>query len=272
MLVREDNRKFVRFMNTSFVVSSDETRIAYDVTGEGSVIMLLHGGWHTRQSWHDVGYVKRLKDNFKVIAIDIRGNGESDKPIDPIYYTTEKMCQDILAVADACNVEKFTIWGFSYGGNIGRYLAAQFDRVEKIIIMGIPFGLGASGDFRQFIEEFCDHWKPILQAQSEGTLDIACLSQKDQEALHETNIALDVAWLSAILDWRAIEPADIGCQALWLVGSENEPAIASISEYEEKLRMSKVRVEVIEGLSHMEEFTEIDRNLPVTLAFMANDV
>jgi pimeloyl-ACP methyl ester carboxylesterase len=68
-------------MNTSFVVAPDGTHSAYDVTGKGSAIILLHGGWHTRQHWHDVGYVKQLKNNFTVITIDIRGNGESDKPL-----------------------------------------------------------------------------------------------------------------------------------------------------------------------------------------------
>ncbi|HLO16644.1 MAG TPA: alpha/beta fold hydrolase [Anaerolineales bacterium] len=234
-------------MDTSFLISLDGTRIAYDVSGEGSAIVMLHGGWHTRQNWHSVGYVKRLKDDFKVITIDLRGNGESDKPIDPTYYTTEKMCQDILAVADACNVQQFMVWGFSYGGNIGRYLAAQSERVGKLIIMGIPFGLGAPAHFRQFIEEFRTHWLPILRAQSDGTLDIASLPTEDQEELQKTNIAVDVARLSAILDWRAIEPADIGCRTLWLIGSKNESAMASLREYEEELKMSKVRVEVLDG-------------------------
>jgi hypothetical protein len=42
-------------MNTSFVVSPDANRSAYDVTGEGSAIVWLHGGWRTRQNWHDAG-------------------------------------------------------------------------------------------------------------------------------------------------------------------------------------------------------------------------
>jgi pimeloyl-ACP methyl ester carboxylesterase len=259
-------------MNTSFVNSPDGTRIAYDVAGEGSPIILLHGGWQTRQNWHVTGYVKQLQDNFKVIAIDIRGNGESDKPIEPTYYTTEKMCQDILAVADACGLEKFTIWGFSYGSNIGRYLAAQSDRVEKLIIMDIPFGPGAPGDFRQFIEEFRKHWLPILQAQSKGTLDLTSLSTEDQEDWQESNIAVDVARLSAMLDWGVIEPTDVRCQTLWLVGSRNETTMASVREYEEKLKGSMVRVEVIEGSNHREVLTEIDRSLPVMLAFMSNEV
>ncbi|HET8669270.1 MAG TPA: alpha/beta hydrolase [Candidatus Saccharimonadales bacterium] len=259
-------------MNTSFVTSPDGTRIAYDVIGEGSAIILLHGGWQTRQKWHEVGYVQRLRNNFKVVAMDIRGNGESDTPTDSTYYTTEKMCQDILAVADACGIEKFTIWGFSYGANIGRYLAAQSDRVKKLILMGIPFGLGAPGDFRRLIEEFRDHWSPILQAKNDRTLNITSLSMEDQKAWQKTNIAVEVAWQSAILDWGVIEPADLRCQTLWLVGSRNETTMASIQEYEEKLKRSMVRVEVIEGLNHREEFTEIDRSLPVMLAFMSNAV
>jgi pimeloyl-ACP methyl ester carboxylesterase len=259
-------------MNTSFIVSADGTRIAYDVTGEGTAIILLHGGWHTRQNWHDVGYVERLKDNFKVITIDIRGNGESDKPAEPTYYTTEKICQDILAVANACCVEQFTIWGFSYGANIGRYLAARSNRVEKLILMGIPFGSGAPGDLRRFIEGFRDHWAPILQTKREGTLDISSLSTEDQKTWHKTNIAVEIAWLSAMLDWGVIEPADLLCQTLWLVGSKNESAVANIREYEERLKRSKVRVQVMEGLNHQEEFNNIDRSLPSMLAFMSNEI
>jgi pimeloyl-ACP methyl ester carboxylesterase len=256
-------------MRTSFAISLDATRIAYDVTGEGSAILLLHGGWQSRKSWHEAGYVKRLKNSFKVITVDIRGNGESDKPTSAADYTTEKMYQDILAVADACGVKHFAIWGFSYGGNIGRYAAAALDRVEKFIMMGIPLGAGAQGNFRQSLEEFRDHWLPILQAQQQGTLDLPSLTPEDQRSLTQTDIAVEVAWSSAILDWKAIEPADLRCPTLWLVGSKNESTLASIREYEEKLKDSRIRVTVIEGLTHREEFTNIDQTLPRMLDFMA---
>lgn len=154
------------------VTLPDGIRIAYDVRGAGPPIVLLHGGGHTRWDWHDRGYVERLQRDFQVIAIDIRGNGESGKPTDPADYTTDQHGQDILAVADACGVERFTLWGFSYGGNIGRYLAAQSTRVAKLIIIGTPFGLGASGEFRQFIVNFHDHWSPILQAQLTGRFNV----------------------------------------------------------------------------------------------------
>ncbi|MGH2397472.1 MAG: alpha/beta fold hydrolase [bacterium] len=249
-----------------FVTSPDGTRIAYDVGGDGPAVMLLHGGGHTRRHWHDVGYVERLKDNFRVIVVDLRGNGESDQPTEPAYYTTDKMGQDLLAIADVCGVEQFTIWGFSYGGNAGRYLAAQSERVAKLIIMGIPFGLGASGAFRQSIHDFRAHWTSIAQAQLAGTLDLGSLSQDDQDYLHQRNVPVTLAWLSAMLDWTTIEPTDLHCPTLWLVGSENENA-TSVRKYEAALKDSKVHVQIIEGLNHAQEFTEIDRVFPVMLTF-----
>lgn len=253
--------------STQFAISADGTRIAYDVTGKGPALLLLHGGGHNRQRWYEAGYIERLKEEFAVIAVDARGHGESDKPTEPAAYTTGKLCQDLLAVADACVVERFMIWGYSYGGNLARYLAAESDRVVKFILIGIPFGPGAAGEFRQSIEDFRAHWAPILQAQRAGALDVASLSEDDRHYLEQGNTPMFLAWLSAMLDWRAIEPADLRCPTLWLVGSDNEGAMATIKDYEMALQGSNVQVQVLEGLDHEQEFSEIEKVLPVMLAF-----
>jgi pimeloyl-ACP methyl ester carboxylesterase len=256
-------------MGTCFAISPDGIRIAYDVNGAGAPVVLLHGGGggHTRQNWHTAGYVERLKHDFKVITLDIRGNGESDKPTQPTDYTIDKHCQDILTVANVCGIEQFAIWGFSYGGNIGRYLAAQSPRVASLIMMGVSFGLGATGDFRRSIITFRDHWLPILQAQTDGVLDVQSLTQEDQDQLQGSDMPVTVAWLSAMLEWGSIEPGDVRCPTLWLAGSRNDLAMAGIREYEATLKESNVQVKVIEGLDHEQEFTDIDRVLPVMLAF-----
>ena len=81
-------------MKTESIISADGTQLVYDVVGSGSAIILLHGGGggQSRKSWHEAGYVERLKDAFTVIAMDIRGHGESDKPTEPGAYTIDKMC------------------------------------------------------------------------------------------------------------------------------------------------------------------------------------
>ena len=263
---RSDSGNCFQSSNTLFAQSPDGTQIAFDVTGHGPTIILLHGGGGTRESWHKVGYVNGAKDSFRVIAIDIRGHGESDKPIDPVAYTTDKLVQDVLAVADNCEAKSFVLWGFSYGGNISRYLAAQSDRVAGSIIMGIPFGPGASDEFRTYIKDMEDHWRPILQAQKDNTLDWGTLSNEEQVILKEHNPSLSLAWLGAILDWTTVEPSDLHSPALWLIGSENKGAMASLSEYQQSLPNS-VQVRVIDGLTHKQEFTEIDKILPALLEF-----
>lgn len=256
-------------MRTSFAASPDGIRIAYDVSGDGEPLVLLHGGGAglNRRSWHKAGYVKRLRHDFKVITIDIRGNGESDKPIRPEDYSIDKHCQDILTVADACGVERFTIWGFSYGGNIGRYLATESPRVAKLIMIGVTFGPGASEEVRQFVLSFRDYWLPILQAQTDGTLEVQSLSQEDQDHLQSGDMPAVVAWTSALLNWGSVEPGDVRCPTLWLVGSRNDSAMAGVREYEAALESSKVELRLVDGLDHMQEFNEIDRVLPIMLAF-----
>jgi pimeloyl-ACP methyl ester carboxylesterase len=254
-------------MKPAFATSPDGTRIAYDLSGSGPALILLHGGWHTRQSWHDVGYVQRLQQNFTVIALDIRGNGESDQPTDPAAYTIDKHLQDILAVADACGADRFTLWGFSYGGNIGRYLAARSTRLAKFVMMGIPFGPAAAGAFRDSLCAYRDRWAPFVEALQAGTLDLATLSKEMQDEWHELKVPVSLAWFSAMLDWGAVEPTDLRCPTLWLVGSENAVAMASIQAYAAALPESLVQVQVVAGLDHMQEFTEIERVLPVMLAF-----
>ena len=251
--------------NTLFA-QSDGTQIAFDVTGQGPTIIMLHGGGGSRQNWHKVGYVEGAKDSFRVIAMDIRGHGESDKPIDQVSYSTDKLVQDILAVADYCGAKTFILWGYSYGGNISRYLAAQSDRVAGSIIMGIPFGPGASNEFRAYIADMEDHWRPILQAQKDNTLNWDELSNEDQVILKERSPSSTLAWLSAILEWATVVPSDLRSPALWLIGSENKGAMASLGEYQESLPNS-VQVHVIEGLTHEQLFTEIDKVLPVLLEF-----
>jgi len=255
-------------MKTLFAVSTDGTRIAYDISGAGEPIVLLHGGLHTRQHWHNAGYVERLKNDFKVIAIDIRGNGESDKHLDPAYYTTKKHCEDILAVAAECGLERFTVWGYSYGANIGRYLAAKSDLVDKFVLLGYSFGPGASGTFRQFIPDFCDRWVPILKAQADKTLDVQTLSGKDQAFLKSGEVPVILAWLIPILDWAPVEPADLLCPTLWLAGSKNDDVMANMKEYEANIEATNVKMQIMDGLDHWHEFTEIDRVLSFVVPFI----
>jgi pimeloyl-ACP methyl ester carboxylesterase len=254
-------------INTLFTTSPDGTQIAYDCNGSGPAVVLLHGGGSNRQEWHEAGYVGRLRDHFTVIAMDLRGHGESDLPEDPADYTTDKLCEDILAVADAYGVECFSLWGMSYGGKVGRYLAVQSERVNRFILMGTPLGPGVTGQPRQDALDFCAHWPPIVQAKRAGILDRTLLSQNDQELLQRLDVPAMLGWARAMLDWPTVEPADFRCPTLWLIGSEDRHAMESLKAYKGFLKGSKLQVHIIEELNHEQVFDDIDRVFPIMLAF-----
>jgi pimeloyl-ACP methyl ester carboxylesterase len=258
-------------MDTLFTKSLDGTQIAYDCIGTGPALMLVHGGGTTRHDWYEGGYVDRLKDKFTVITFDVRGHGESGLPTDPAKYTTDKMGQDILAVADACKVDHFIIWGMSYGGKVSRYLAVQSDRVTKLILMGTPLGLGVSGKRRQQAVDFRARWDPVVRAQRNGALDPTLLSQPDQEFMENFNVAVMLAWVTAMLDWPEVTPADFRCPTLWLVGSEDEYAMATFKEYEDDFKGSLFHVHILDGLDHDQVFDEIDKAFPIMLTFTQSE-
>jgi pimeloyl-ACP methyl ester carboxylesterase len=254
-------------MTTHFALAPDGIRIAYDKTGIGPPLLLLHGGGGNRHQWHTQGYVQRLQAQFTVVTMDIRGHGESDKPLEPTAYTSDRLTADVYAVADHAGIHQFALWGFSYGGNIGRYIATEATRLTKFVMMGIPFGQGASGAFRHRIEAFATKWKPTLDAYWSGAPIATIFSEQDYTYFRETNVPLTYAWLTAMLNWKAIEPLDLACPTLWLVGSENEAAAENVATHRDNLGGSFVQLHIVAGLNHQQEFDTIDQVLPPILAF-----
>jgi len=254
-------------MQTHFITTPDQMKIAYDCSGAGPALILVHGGGGSRKEWHAAGYVERLRGVFTVITLDLRGHGESSLPVQPGDYTLSSQIQDILAVADACGFEKFFLWAMSYGGNISRYLAAQSTRVTKAVLMGTRMGLGVPDAIRQDVKNFCKHWSPILQAQNDGKLDIGTLSPDDQDFLHGFNVPVIMAWGQAMLDWSPIQPADIRCPTLWLIGSEDRQVIDSYQDCQPDLDGSLIQGRIMEGFDHGQVFDEIDQVFPILFDF-----
>jgi pimeloyl-ACP methyl ester carboxylesterase len=243
---------------TKIATSKDGTRIAFDVSGSGPAIMLLHGAGQTRQEWVRTEYVKRLSPNFTVISLDLRGNGESDKPVKVESYAIERQVEDLLAVADAAGAQRFHLWGYAYGGIVGRYLAQRSDRVKSLAYIAIPFGPATTGLYKEAITGFRARWQPIIAAHDAGTLNRSTISPGDYEALTKGGIKLAFAWQGALLEYPPVEPAELKIPTLWLVATGDTEAMASVKTYEPKLAGSKVTLATIDGPTHSETLQRID--------------
>jgi pimeloyl-ACP methyl ester carboxylesterase len=252
---------------TKFLTTKDGTKIAYDVTGSGPAIMLLHGAGQTKQDWVRTNYVKQLSAQFTVITVDLRGNGESDKPTKAEAYAIDRLSDDLLAVADAAGAKQFHVWGFAYGAIVGRYLANKSDRVRSMVYIGVPFGPAATGIFKDAITGFRARWQPVIDAEASGKLDRSTLSPGDYEALAKGGVKLAVAWQSALLEYPPVEPADMKVPTLWVVGSGDAEAMASVKAYDGKLAGTKVMLATIDGPSHSDTLNRVDLALEKEVEF-----
>jgi pimeloyl-ACP methyl ester carboxylesterase len=125
---------------TEFVTSADGIRIAYESVGEGTPVLLLHGFASSRaQNWRGPGWYATLTAaGYRVIALDFRGHGESDKPHDPDLYAEDKLEADALAVIRGADAASAFIMGYSMGGFISmRVLLSSPELVRKVVLGGV---------------------------------------------------------------------------------------------------------------------------------------
>ena len=113
--------------------------IHYRVEGNGPPLVLGHGITDSSDVFYERGYVAALKANYRLVLIDARGHGQSDKPHEPLSYASEKVSSDIVSVLDDLGIKTAAYWGYSLGGRYGFALARHaLDRVACFVIGGAP--------------------------------------------------------------------------------------------------------------------------------------
>lgn len=104
-----------------------------DSDTKGSVIILMHGLTANAHAFDGL-VAHGLSKSFRVISVDLRGRGQSDKPT--AGYTMKDHAQDILGLMDYLGIEKCIVGGHSFGALLTLYMAVYHaDRVEKLLLL-----------------------------------------------------------------------------------------------------------------------------------------
>jgi pimeloyl-ACP methyl ester carboxylesterase len=250
-----------------FVESRDGYRVSYRCEGDGPAVVLLHGGGDTKDSWWRAGYPEGLNAR-KVISLDIRGNGESDKPIRPDDYYIDIIVDDVLRVADACDADMFTVIGFSFGADIAKHLAASSDRVERLVMIGGGFGASAFGGFAERLPAMRRRFKVLAEELDHSVLDFGSLTPTERIWVENFHLPSWVHILAQLSHWPPVMPGDLRCPALLIIGSGNADAVAQAERYRAEMGEAEVKLEVLEVSSHYKEFTDVGRVLPAIQRFL----
>ena len=82
-----------------------------------------------------------MDDGRRVLALDARGHGDSDKPHDPTGYGESRMSTDLMSMVDQLGVDEYDLIGYSMGGVISLVTATRDPRVRHLVVGGIGAGI-----------------------------------------------------------------------------------------------------------------------------------
>lgn len=121
-----------------YFTSFDGVRIQYDVKGKGEAVILVHGFIVDGESWKRGAIYKDLiSKGYKVITLDMRGNGKSDKPQSEEAYQHDAEAKDIMALATLLKLKKYKVVGYSRGAIITSRLLVLDKRVTHAVLGGM---------------------------------------------------------------------------------------------------------------------------------------
>lgn len=124
---------------------SDGVRLHFELHGPegGHPIVLVHGFASDYQlNWGGTRWQETLtKAGHRVIGLDCRGHGGSDKPHDPAAYALEMMADDVRRLLEHLEIETANYLGYSMGAKIGLQAMLDFpQRLDRAVLGGVGWG------------------------------------------------------------------------------------------------------------------------------------
>lgn len=126
--------------------NSEGVKIHFEDWSSGAPVILVHGfASRAEHNWGITGWYKTLTPHYRVIALDCRGHGHSDKPHDVKAYSETVMEDDVIRLMDHLGIERALLMGYSMGGRISMGLLARHpERFRAVVLGGIGAGAGVT--------------------------------------------------------------------------------------------------------------------------------
>ena len=213
---------------------------------DGPPILFIHGWSQNHLCW-DKQYESALRDEFRLVAFDLRGHGMSEAPAGPEPYTEDGLwADDLAAVIDRLDVERAVLVGWSYGAFVicdyirayGQDRVAAINFVEGVVKLGeAAFGtLIGPG----FLDHFADATADDLPTNIRGMRGFvrACLAKPVAAEDFETALCWNMAvapQVRASLGAREIDDDDVmrglGVPLLVTQGRSDTVVLAAMAEH-----------------------------------------
>ncbi|HEY9847425.1 MAG TPA: alpha/beta hydrolase, partial [Candidatus Caenarcaniphilales bacterium] len=256
-----------------FVISNG-VKLHYVTQGQGPLMLLLHGFPEFWYSWRH--QIPEFAQDFKVVALDLRGYNESDKPQDPSAYEMDEFIMDVEGVIRELGYESCVLVGHDWGGAIAwNFAYAHPEMVDKLIVLNLPHPAKFAEGLRtpqqllrsSYIFFFQLPWLPelVLQAANYQALETAftgmavnktTFTEADLQAYK--NAAAQPGALSAMLnyyrrifqqrffnqDWSVLEVPTL------MIWGEKDTALGIELTYGTETYVKDLQIQYIPNCSH----------------------
>jgi pimeloyl-ACP methyl ester carboxylesterase len=200
------------------IQSKDNIKINYEVSGNGPLIILLHGFGNDNSMWATSGWIELLKAKYTIAVIDLRGCGKSDKPVNASDYTIEKHIDDIELISKMIQEKPPMLWGWSLGATIA-LLYSKFREVSGVIASGTYFG-------KIFSDEYVNNRIKSLPDQN------------------------SIIRISAFRDWPIVYPDEIKKPFLVYTGTNDGNVVKRLREQEKEIMQANGNLVIFDDLDH----------------------
>ena len=217
-------------------ISQNGAHIAYDVNGKGPFVLLLHGFGNDRLMWARYGWTARLTHYLRVITMDLRGCGDSDKPDWPSAYSIESHLEDIEAVIADCDAGRPLVWGWSLGATLALHLAAR-GKAQATVAAGTYFG-------------------PIFTPAYV------------QAGIANASGEVDRARLQGMGTWPEVQPEQIRGRLLVYTGTNDGNVVKQLELQRGIIEAGGGELKVLEDCNHLDLISEIERIAEVVEPFL----
>lgn len=145
-------------------VDANGVLIYYKTFGKGQPLLIVHGGPGASHDYF-LPYLVPLSRTNKLVFIDERGSGRSQKLENPASYTVENMVEDVEAVRKSLNLGKISLLGHSYGGVLAQAYALKYQQNLSHLILCSTFH--STSRMNEVFRKIMDKMEPELRERIE---------------------------------------------------------------------------------------------------------
>jgi pimeloyl-ACP methyl ester carboxylesterase len=235
--------------------TSDGMRLRYVEQGQGAPVVLLHGnGSWVETMWGDTGVIDALAKQYRVIALDFRGYGKSDKPHDPGAYGSH-MGEDVVHLLDHLGIRRAHIVGYSMGARVTSWLVVNRpDRLISATLAASTYYLDTPAERQSFEAS-------AKEAEQDSSAERI---KRENPTMTDAQVAAFIAERAKMNDPQAVAAAQRGMTGLFIrepdlgktkvpifhiIGSLDTSRLSASHRLKDKV-MPAVELRIVEGATH----------------------